>query len=623
MKIRLALLLCAITVLASASYGCSVRDTVAELPNAMENAISDGKNALLDPASEVRGVWIASVYNIDFPSKTDLTAEELKSELDDIIKNCRSVGLNSIYFQVRGAADAMYASDIFPVSRFLSSNGELTIDPLEYLLKEAHRNNIRVHAWINPFRVALCGDDAASSVNTIANEYRDFIITYADGITYLDPGYPETRELISRGVREIVEKYDVDGVIIDDYFYPYPVCDESGGLAEFNDEASYRLYGGSVSRDDWRRSNVNDTVKTIYDTVKSVDAECQVGVSPFGVWQNDDGENQGSNTNGLESYSAVYCDTLAWVAGGYVDYIAPQLVWRFSDADTAFDTLVRWWNFALDGTDVDLIISHAGYRYGEGEWNSPDGEMKRQIVYARSGLGYKGSIFYGYDEIRSNTAGVADELIEAFAENTTYADTICGDMSFAIASPSLEAHVDSDYTYIIGTSDPTLPLTLDGAEVGRTNSGCFSIYVRLKNGKNLFTFSQGDREYLFVVYGGAENTQHEDKGYAYLSAYQITEQSVLGGDVYNCGERITLYCTAPSGSEVYAVIGELSVKMYQLDRPEALPNDSGYAEVRFCADIVLPVIDDGAFLDMGELIYTALLDSRSACVSGGNVRIFG
>lgn len=632
MKRRLVLVSAVAIAFSMLLSSCMVKETMLEASETMqEDNVPSCEMSLIDPDSEVRGVWIASVYNIDFPTRPDLTADELRSELDSIIETCRSVGLNTIYFQVRGAADALYESDIFPVSGALSTNGELTMDPLAYLLETAHRNNIRVHAWVNPFRAALKGNDGANSAAgegataPIAQKYSDMVVKYADGITYIDPGYPQMRELIANGVKEIVQKYDVDGIIIDDYFYPYPVYDESGiKIAKFDDDVSYAMYGTSLSREDWRRENVNATVKLIYDTVKEIDGECLFGVSPFGVWRNEYSDSIGSDTHGLESYSAVYCDTLAWVDGGYVDYIAPQLVWRFSDTDTAFDTLVRWWNAALDGSGVDLVVSHAGYRYGEGEWSSPEGELKQQVTYARSELCYKGSIFYGYEEIRENTSGAADELIEVFAKSIVYSGANESGARFSITSPTIGAYVDSDHTYIIGTSDPTLSLTLDGKKVGRTKSGCFSVYVPISRGENTFIFKIGDEEREYVIYGGTPSEQpYVDKDYTYLANYTVSAISPSDAITCGSGEYITLLCTAPYGSEVYAVIGDMSVKMYQLDYPSSIPWDGGYAGVRYRADLRLPTASEGEVLDLGELIFTAVSDSRAACASVGKIRVLG
>ena len=189
---------------------------------------------ILDPDSEVRGVWIASVYNIDYPSRADLSAEELKSEIDSILDTCEKNKLNTIFFQVRPSCDALYDSDIFPVSGSISTEGKLVFDPLEYIVREAHQRNIFIHAWVNPLRVTMNTHDISSlDDKSPAKLHPDWTVAYDDGKLYLNAGMPEVRELVADGVREIVSKYDVDGIVFDDNFYPYPVYGDDGKLAQF------------------------------------------------------------------------------------------------------------------------------------------------------------------------------------------------------------------------------------------------------------------------------------------------------------------------------------------------------------------------------------------------------
>jgi uncharacterized lipoprotein YddW (UPF0748 family) len=222
------------------------------------------------------------------------------------------------------------------------------------------------------------------------------------------------RSLITEGVAEIVTNYDVDGIIFDDYFYPYPSSDSS---SIFNDNSSYIEYAeDGMSLDDWRRENVNSIIRNVYAAVKSIDENCLFGVSPFGIWKNGTGGEDGSATTGLESYSSIYCDTVTWINNGYVDFVAPQLYWQFDSDSAPYAALCDWWDNAVSGTDVKLMISHGVYRYEEGEWDDPSSEILRQIEYAAEKKSYKGSLFYGYDEIKTNARGVADEIAQAYAE---------------------------------------------------------------------------------------------------------------------------------------------------------------------------------------------------------------
>ena len=473
--------------------------------------------ALIDPASEVRGVFIASVYNIDFPTKADLSAASLKKEIDSILDTMEETGLNTVYFQVRPACDALYKSDLFPVSRSLSTNGKLLMDPLAYMVEQAHQRNIFVHAWINPLRVST-GSEAKPNVKvenlpdgSPAKAHPEWAVAYADGRLYFDPGIPEVRQLVADGVREIVAGYGVDGVIFDDYFYPYPVTLSDGTVALFNDDASYARYGENMSRADWRRDNVNQMVKASYDAVKSVSEDVQFGVAPFGIWKNDNGTNGGSATRGMQSYFSIYCDPVAWAEGGYVDYLAPQIYWRFDTEVAPFAELTKWWNRTLDGTGVDLLVSHAAYNYDV--WASPEGEMAEQITFARSELTYRGSIFYGYDEIRRNAFSLREELQEAYSRAIIYVDPSPTGEKPHVSSPPSGTYVNALGTYLIGSSSPDKPLTMNGRKICRIRGGYFSVYVDLSEGENTFVFEQDGVRYIHTVYGGTAPSSMQASGH--------------------------------------------------------------------------------------------------------------
>ena len=364
--------------------------------------------------SEVRGVWIASVFNIDFPSAPDLDADALRGEIDAIVENAASLGLNTICFQVRPSADALYDSDIFPVSAYLSADRTLTLDALAYMVQAAHAKHIAVFAWVNPLRVtgSASGRDSLPEKHPAAL-HPEWAVEYADGRLYFDCGIPAVRELIADGVREIVKNYAVDGVIFDDYFYPYPVTvevDEKDTVAAFADDSTFAEYGKDFEDiGDFRRDCVNQMVQLCYETVKSENIACAFGVAPFGIWKNGYGGESGSETRGAQSYSDIYCDTLAWVQGGYIDFAAPQLYWRTTDSAAPYDILCDWWAQALAETDVQLLICHGAYRY-DSDWEDPEGTLTAQVEYAGEKEVYGGSLFYGYEELRENIHGAGDEV---------------------------------------------------------------------------------------------------------------------------------------------------------------------------------------------------------------------
>ena len=226
---------------------------------------------------------------------------------------------------------------------------------------------------------------------------------------YYNIGIPAARQLIADGVREIAAKYDVDGVVFDDYFYPYPADG-----AEFDDRSAYETYGSEFSDiGDFRRDSVNQLVRLCYDAIKAENPECLFGVSPFGIWSNDNGENGGSETLGLDAYNTIYCDALAWARSGCVDYIAPQLYWQLSSKAAPFGTLADWWNKKLSEYGIAFCISYAGYKTEE--WGGSS-ELMRQIEYAGSLSAYDGGIIYGYSALKGNTLGLLDTLAAAFSD---------------------------------------------------------------------------------------------------------------------------------------------------------------------------------------------------------------
>ena len=363
-------------------------------------------------ADEVRGVYVASVYNINYPSSSTLSAAQLKAELDGIIVTCAENGLNAVYLQVSPMSDALYDSDILPTSSVLTgTEGALLpegFDPLEYLCDKAHKAGIAVHAWVNPMRVTAGGHDPEDlSADNPATD-NSLTVTYG-GEVYYNLGLPEVRGLQARVCAELAREYPVDGILFDDYFYPYPVGDEV-----FDDSAAYAEYGGAYdSVEDFRRASTTALVSECYDAVKAVRADCQFGVAPFGIWRNDDGRNGGSATGGMESYETLYCDSLAFIRAGKVDYIAPQLYWTFGSKAAPYAELCDWWTEAVEDTDVRLLISHAAYQAGT--WGDSS-EYAEQVEYARTKRPYYGSIYYGYAAINGNEAGIADAFAKIYKE---------------------------------------------------------------------------------------------------------------------------------------------------------------------------------------------------------------
>ncbi len=612
-------LLCLLLLLVSCRSNAA-SDTLSPMDHAAGNAVT---RPIIDPASEVRGVWIASVYNIDYPSRTDLSAEELKAELDAILATCEKNRLNTIFFQVRPACDALYTSEIFPVSSYLSTNGTLAFDPLEYLVRAAHEKNIFIHAWVNPLRVSMKNDLNALPENSPARQNPDWVVPYADGRLYLNAGLPEVRQLVVDGVREIVSKYDVDGIVFDDYFYPYPANNADGTPGVFDDAGAYAMYGGDYGNiADWRRHNINTLVRSVYETVKETDKDCLFGVSPFGIWQNDNGKNGGSATRGFEGYHSLYCDALAWAHGGYVDYLSPQLYWQFSTEASAFDILLRWWNTALDNTGVDLYVSHASYRYEEGEWADPTDELAEQVSFARSELTYKGSVFYGYDEINRNIRGASDDLLQVYTNEIIYPAIQSNALTPAVNSPANGATMTDKTTYVLGVSDPAYPLYLDGEKVGRTKSGYFSLMLELEEGQNNFVFTQNGTEYVYTLYYKSSSvTAQADKPtvletVGIIGVYPSTTLTTSADSQW-------ISCIAPVNSEVTVTLDGKTAVLKMNETPSVTYTENGYIGVVYGGMLELPEVGEEEVRTVGKAVISVRHPNGTASAETADIRVMG
>jgi uncharacterized lipoprotein YddW (UPF0748 family) len=263
--------------------------------------------------------------------------QTLSYQLDELQRD----GVNAIIFQVRPECDALYASPYEPWSRFLTNKQGVAPtpywDPLQWMITECHRRGMQLHAWINPFRAKTKVTTQLASSH-IAMRRPDLVFPY-DGLFILNPARQENRTYICQVVADILRRYDVDGLHIDDYFYPYP----TPGI-EIPDQRDYAASGTTMSKGDWRRENVNLFIKEMHDTIQSIKPWVTFGVSPFGIYRNQRNDPNGSNTNGLQNYDDLYADVLLWVNKGWVDYCVPQLYWQIGHPVADYDTLIRWWN---------------------------------------------------------------------------------------------------------------------------------------------------------------------------------------------------------------------------------------------------------------------------------------
>jgi len=307
---------------------------------------------------EFRGAWIQCVNGQFQGMSKDKMQSTLKYQLDELQKD----GVNAIIFQVRPECDALYVSDIEPWSRFLTGRQGINPgwDPLQWMIDESHKRGMELHAWINPYR-AKTKNTFEMANNHIAIKHPDYVFAY-DGQLILNPGMPECRDYICNVVRDIVSRYDVDGLHIDDYFYPYPVKGQ-----KIPDADIYNMNNNGISNiNDWRRDNVNVFVKQLGETIHEVKPWVKFGVSPFGIYRNKKNDAQlGSETNGLQNYDDLYADVLMWVNNGWIDYCVPQLYWEIGHKAADYKTLIKWWNkyasnrLLFIGEDIERTVKNA------------------------------------------------------------------------------------------------------------------------------------------------------------------------------------------------------------------------------------------------------------------------
>ena len=364
-------------------------------------------------AREFRGVWVASVANIDWPSKRTLSTAEQQAELIVLLDRAAALKLNAVLFQIRPAADALYASKIEPWSEYLTgAQGRAPVpfwDPLEFAIKEAHARNLELHAWFNPYRARHTDAKSPLAATHIARTNPSLVKPYA-GYLWMDPGEPAVRARTLRVVLDVVQRYDVDGVHIDDYFYPYPENDRRGRAIPFPDERSWKRYvreGGTLARADWRRRNVDRLVQALDEGVHKVKPWVRFGISPFGIWR----PGYPTHVRGLDAYEKLYADARKWLREGWVDYFTPQLYWPTTKREQAYPALLDWWvgeNVMGRHMWPGNFTSRAG---GVGSGAFSVGELVEQIRVTRLQDGATGNVHFSMKSFLKNQAGMNDTLL--------------------------------------------------------------------------------------------------------------------------------------------------------------------------------------------------------------------
>ena len=452
------------------------------------------------PQREFRGVWVTTVINLDFPSVPGLSNFEIKREIDYIVEHTRSLGLNAIILQVRPAGDAIYPSALFPWSKYLTGEQGVAppdgFDPLAYWIERAHANGLELHAWINPYRVTH-STSRIVDVNLLhhTNPARlrpDLVVQHpVNSALYLDPGFPDARELIIDGVVELLRNYPtLNGIHFDDYFYPH---------RDFDDSASFALYGaGFTNRHEWRVSNVNAMIQGVRQAINEINPNVKFGISPTGIWANIGSHPLGSETRGFQHYLYISADSRRWVQEGWIDYIIPQLYWHIGFDIADYAILLRWWEDLVRGTDVGLHIGHAAWREAEGQ-NNFNGEILRQLQMNETSDVVTGSVFFRWanlrghvgDTVRNWYAARPQELVRYFPVPARLPVVVINELDVIMPARDTTVNLDASGHNIWGMSVPTQPLFMNGQPVNnRTPEGFFSVFAPLQNGENIFEFTQ-------------------------------------------------------------------------------------------------------------------------------------
>lgn len=385
--------------------------------------LAAGTSCVTDPATpkrQFRAMWIASVTNIDWPSRPGLSEEQIKAEYLAWLDLAEQLNHNAVVVQIRPTADAFWPSPYEPWSEWLTGARDGVgpgWDPLAFAVEEAHKRNLEFHAWFNPFRISM-PTGAGADINKLApnhpaRQHPDWVFAYppagvAGSRLYYNPGVPEAREFVQTAMMDAVLKYDIDAVHFDDYFYPYP-----SGSYPIPDDETFAMYNrGFTNKADWRRDNINLLIQEMGAKIKAAKPWVKFGVSPFGIWRNKNVDPLGSDTTGSQSYETVYADTRKWIKEEWIDYVVPQLYWYIGQYPAAdYARLVPWWADVVKGTRVQLYIGQADYKSGDpayGEfWMNPH-ELSNHLTLNRDYPEVQGNIHFSAVQVRANRMGATD-----------------------------------------------------------------------------------------------------------------------------------------------------------------------------------------------------------------------
>ncbi|MFF4407019.1 glycoside hydrolase family 10 protein [Streptomyces sp. NPDC001262] len=387
---------------------------------AMTALLATGEAGALEPEPqgrtrrkrEFRGMWTATVANIDWPSRPGLAPDLQRAELLALFDTAVARRLNAVILQVRPTADAFWPSRYEPWSEYLTGHQGRSPgwDPLAFAVREAHKRRLELHGWFNPYRVANHTDPGRLVPGHPARVHPDWVLPYG-GRLYYNPGLPEVRRFVQDAMLDAVWRYDLDGVHFDDYFYPYPVSGQA-----FDDTAAYERHGaGFPDRAAWRRDNIDRLVRETGERIKRRKRHVQFGISPFAVWRNRTTDPRGSDTRaGVQTYDDLYADTRSWVRKGWIDYIVPQIYWEIGNRAADYAKLVPWWAETVRGTGVHLYVGEALYRAGDpaqpAPWQDP-AELSRHLTLDAAHPEVQGNAYFSAKQVVSDPIGAMARVV--------------------------------------------------------------------------------------------------------------------------------------------------------------------------------------------------------------------
>jgi len=561
----------------------------------------------IESSTGMRGLWVTSVFNLDWPSRPGLTAAEHRAEINDILDRAAAQGINAVFVQVRPMADALYRSELFPWSHFLTGEQGVApadgFDPLEYWITAARARGIEVHAWLNPYRVTSPNMNITNPANLAPNHPArlnpDLVILHGSSLLF-DPGNPAARRLIVDGVRELLENYDLDGIHLDDYFYPN---------RNFADQATFARYGNGMDLYDWRRENVNILIRDLQQVTHEINPRASFGVSPFAIWQNNTTDPRGSATAGLESYHTHYADTRLWVLEGWIDYIVPQIYWIEGNPAACYEAVLTWWEALVRGTNVRLYVGLAPYREVEGRQGWA-GQIVRQLTRNANSDVVAGSIFFRERFMRS---AVGDAIGAFYAQHLSLPTTPQGDLpsigtppegivpiptpqrpapstvrmdTLFVSQPSGQNRTVTDAAgfWFYGSAVAGQDVFVNGQLItDRTEEGFFSVFMPLVRGQNTFTFTQNGQ--AAVTRNITNNAPATPQPPATMDI-AITNTFPAADEWASYGTTITLRATAPAGATVTAEINGQIIELTQ-SNPSLTATDTNRVAAVFSGSFTL------------------------------------